>query len=169
MPCKLCCLFPLFHDFSMQSYDLKNQVIPKGQYDEIYLFSPFDVSPNQYYNHLFVDMILKYTGRSQIWSYSLQIIFIIGVVAFLYYVKFHMIKWLKVKIENIILQITPYSSTSTKEMIISIMNNQIFTYTRKIIRRPAAFSSSQILPCCSSLEKQYFLFLYNGKMHSHLQ
>ena len=169
MPCKLCCLFPLFHDFSMQSYDLKNQVIPKGQYDEIYLFSPFDVSPNQYYNHLFVDMILKYTGRSQIWSYSLQIIFIIGIVAFLYYVICHMIKWLKVKIENIILPKTPYSSTSTKEMIISIMNNQIFTYTRKIIRRPAAFSSSQILPCCSSLEKQYFLFLYNGKMHSHLQ
>ena len=169
MPCKLCCLFPLFHDFSMQSYDLKNQVIPKGQYDEIYLFSPFDVSPNQYYNHLFVDMILKYTGRSQIWSYSLQIIFIIGIVAFLYCVICHMIKWLKVKIENIILQITPYSSSSTKEMIISIMNNQIFTYTRKIIRRPAAFSSSQILPCCSSLEKQYFLFLYNGKMHSHLQ
>ena len=169
MPCKLCCLFPLFHDFSMQSYDLKNQVIPKGQYDEIYLFSPFDVSPNQYYNHLFVDMILKYTGRSQIWSYSLQIIFIIGIVAFLYYVICHMIKWLNLKIENILLQITPYSSTSTKEMIISIMNNQIFTYTRKIIRRPAAFSSSQILPCCSSLEKQYFLFLYNGKMHSHLQ
>ena len=56
--------FPSFHDFSMQSYDLKNQVIQKGQYDEIYLFSPFDVSPNQYYNHLFVDMILKYTGRS---------------------------------------------------------------------------------------------------------
>ena len=169
MPCKLCCLFPLFHDFSMQSYDLKNQVIPKGQYDEIYLFSPFDVSPNQYYNHLFVDMILKYTGRSQIWSYSLQIILIIGIVAFLYYVIFHMIKLLKVKIENIILQITSYSSTSTKKLIINIMNNQIFTYTRKIIQRPAAFSSSQILPCCSSLEKQYFLFLYNGKMHSHLQ
>ena len=164
--------FPTFHDFSMQSYDLKNQVIPKGQYDEIYLFSPFDVSPNQYYNHLFVDMILKYTGRSQIWSYSLQIIFMIGIVAFYITLKcsiFHIFKWLKVKIENIILQITPYSSTSTKEMIISIMNNQIFTYTRKIIRRPAAFSSSQILPCCSSLEKQYFLFLYNGKMHSHLQ
>ena len=161
--------FPSFHDFSMQSYDLKNQVIQKGQYDEIYLFSPFDVSPNQYYNHLFVDMILKYTGRSQIWSYSLQIIFIIGIVAFLYYVIFHMIKLLKVKIENIILQITSYSSTSTKKMIINIMNNQIFTYTRKIIQRPAAFSSSQILPCCSSLEKQYFLFLYNGKMHSHLQ
>ena len=161
--------FPSFHDFSMQSYDLKNQVIQKGQYDEIYLFSPFDVSPNQYYNHLFVDMILKYTGRSQIWSYSLQIIFIIGIVAFLYYVIFHMIKLLKVKIENIILQITSYSSTSTKKMIINIMNNQIFTYTRKIIQRPAAFSSSQIMPCCSSLEKQYFLFLYNGKMHSHLQ
>ena len=161
--------FPSFHDFSMQSYDLKNQVIQKGQYDEIYLFSPFDVSPNQYYNHLFVDMILKYTGRSQIWSYSLQIIFIIGIVAFSYYVIFHMIKLLKVKIENIILQITSYSSTSTKKMIINIMNNQIFTYTRKIIQRPAAFSSSQILPCCSSLEKQYFLFLYNGKMHSHLQ
>ena len=161
--------FPSFHDFSMQSYDLKNQVIQKGQYDEIYLFSPFDVSPNQYYNHLFVDMILKYTGRSQIWSYSLQIISIIGIVAFSYYVIFHMIKLLKVKIENIILQITSYSSTSTKKMIINIMNNQIFTYTRKIIQRPAAFSSSQILPCCSSLEKQYFLFLYNGKMHSHLQ
>ena len=58
----------------------------------------------------------------EIYLIGLAVLFFL-IVVFLFIKKITSNGNLKVKIENIILQITSYSSTSTKKMIINIMNN----------------------------------------------